>query len=243
MSYNKDNPESIQELFGSIAKDYDRTNALMSFQMHRYWNRRLILATLEANSQRPVRSYADLCSGTGVIACGWLQRATSHQKAYLIDFCQEMLHCAKEKAANLQLTDKHEIIYVQADVQKLPLLNESIDRMTMAYGIRNVKEPLFCFKEAYRTLTSQGVLGILELTEPKNLLLRTAHSIYLKQVLPIIGKMVTSNRQAYEYLSRSIGAFTKPDELALQLQQVGFKEITIKPITGGIATLILARKG
>jgi demethylmenaquinone methyltransferase/2-methoxy-6-polyprenyl-1,4-benzoquinol methylase len=114
--------------------------------------------------------------------------------------------------------------------------------MTIAYGIRNVKEPSKCFEEAYRTLKVGGTLGILELTEPKNAILRFGHNLYLKRVLPQLGKLLTSNRQAYEYLSQSIGAFTKPDELAARLKKANFTDVKIIPLTGGIATIITAKK-
>lgn len=238
--YNKNAPETIQAMFGSIAKSYDRTNALLSFQLHRLWNRRLVDAVIKGSNA--ASCVADLCCGTGAIAFTWLKKAKPSQTAYLIDFCPEMLACAKFKADRLKLDAAHHLSYIQADVQALPLANDSIDCMTMAYGIRNVKTPLLCFQEAFRALKKGGTLGILELTEPRSAFLRFGHRLYLKAFLPTIGKLLTSDRQAYEYLSRSIGAFTKPEELAILLRQAGFGDIQITPLTGGIATLLIARK-
>ena len=110
-TYDKENPETIQALFDSIAKDYDRANSLMSFQLHHWWNRQLITATLQNNTHDSL-CYADLCCGTGAIACNWLKRAPSKQKAYLIDFCQEMLAYARVKSLQMKLPLKHDINFL-----------------------------------------------------------------------------------------------------------------------------------
>jgi demethylmenaquinone methyltransferase/2-methoxy-6-polyprenyl-1,4-benzoquinol methylase len=242
VSYNKEEPETIQAMFNSIAKSYDRTNGLMSFQLHRYWNKELVNATLHNWEKIAPCRFVDLCCGTGDIAKVWLKHARTPQNCFLIDFCGEMLACAKSKISDCGLDAGHVITYLQSDVQMLPLPSESIDCMTMAYGIRNVKNPDASFNEAYRTLDKGGRLGILELTEPNGWLLKRLHHLYLKTALPLIGKLTTSNKPAYEYLSKSIGAFTKPQELAVQLHQCGFSNVEIVPLTGGIATLIIATK-
>lgn len=237
--YDKERPETVQALFGSIAASYDKTNAILSFQLHRFWNRSLIKSTFGSNRNQLSLTVADLCCGTGEIAFAWLKSARQPQQAYLIDFCPEMLACAKNKAQKISWRAAHDIAYMQADVQTLPLKNDSIDYATMAYGIRNVKDPRQCFIEVQRTLKPGGMLGILELTEPTNRLLRSGHKLYLKYFLPMIGKLATSNGPAYKYLSNSIGEFTKPHELAALLMECGFSSTRIIPLSGGIATIIL----
>lgn len=232
--YSKAEPESIQAMFGSIAQQYDRTNAVLSFQLHRYWNR-LLVSHVSGNS------LADLCCGTGEIALAFLKRSQESKKAYLMDFCPEMLSCAQEKAAHLDIV-RHQVDYITADVQKIPLDNLSVDCATIAYGIRNVKEPRLCIEEVYRILQTGGQFGILELTRPNNKILRKMHQLYLRYVLPIVGKCLTSNQNAYEYLCQSIHHFTDPDELVAILKKIGFVNIVKKPLTGGIATLIVANK-
>lgn len=236
--YQKNKPETIQAMFGSIATQYDRTNAILSFQLHKRWNSQLVNTIM--------RSYdfsagADLCCGTGEIAFTYLRKASHPCTLYMIDFCSEMLTCAQEKAKKLKLND-HKLTYIQADVQEIPLGNESIDYATIAYGIRNVQDPAKCFNEVYRVLKHKGRIGILELTEPRNPLIRFGHRLYLRTFVPILGKLLTSNQEAYNYLCRSIQGFIKPQELALLLFDSGFRNIEIKPLHGGIATIISADK-
>lgn len=238
-AYNKEQPKTIQSMFGSIAKSYDRTNGILSFQLHRIWNRALLKKTI---GKRQEGVLADLCCGTGEIAFSFLKNKKMRKKVYLIDFCPEMLECAKIRAQNQKFDLTHDLSYIEADVQALPIASASADFATIAYGIRNVQSPLKCFKEAYRILKPGGSFGILELTEPSNACIRPLHKFYLKYILPKLGKMTASNQEAYQYLSQSIQAFAKPSELALLLAEVGFQKIQITPITAGVATVIVAQK-
>lgn len=234
-NYNKNHPDTIKKMFGSIAKQYDRTNAILSFQMHRWWNRQLV-------NMMPSRinALADLCCGTGEIAQGYLKKHKDSKKAYLIDFCPEMLSCARLK--NIE-SARHEIEYITADVQAIPLQDQCVDAATVAYGIRNVKDPRKFIGEVHRILQPGGSFGILELTRPSNRMLRSGHEFYLRNLLPILGKIATSNKGAYEYLCNSIENFTKPEEIESIMGQEGFVEIRRKPLMGGIATIIVGKRG
>lgn len=240
--YDKHKPETIQNMFGSIAKSYDRTNAILSFQLHRLWNPKLIHATIQKNSLAETFVLADLCCGTGAISLPWLKSQKIPQQAFLVDFCAEMLACAKEKATDLKLDQVHSLNYINADVQAMPLQPCSVDYATMAYGIRNVESPEKCFQEVYRILKKNGSFGILELTEPQNFFLRKGHRLYLNKALPILGKLFAKNSEAYKYLSQSIQAFVKPYELKLLLEKAGFSSIQVRPLSFGIATLLIAHK-
>ena len=238
MTYNKNNPETIQQMFGQIAKRYDRANAVLSMQMHKLWNAELVR---QMNHQHQPHRLLDLCSGTGDIAIGFLKKSQIPLHAILLDFCPEMLECAKEKIRSLQLID-HQIDYMQADAQKLPLEDDSVDSVSIAYGIRNVKEPSLCFKEVYRVLKPGGIFGILELTKPKNPVIRFGHGLYLRTMLPLLGKWVTSNQGAYEYLCNSIHTFIPPDHLEYLIREAGFDKTGQKPLAFGTATILLAQK-
>ncbi|MBA3237577.1 MAG: bifunctional demethylmenaquinone methyltransferase/2-methoxy-6-polyprenyl-1,4-benzoquinol methylase UbiE [Parachlamydiaceae bacterium] len=239
--YDKQRPETIQSMFGSIANSYDKTNAVLSFQLHRLWNRKLVNATVKQAKSRSC-VVADLCCGTGAITLPWLRIKNAQHTAYLIDFCPEMLECAKDKASTLKLAPFHTIHYIKADVQELPLEVATVDYATLAYGIRNVESPLKCFHEVFRVMKSGGTFGILELTEPDNSVLRFGHHLYLRLLLPVFGKLFAKNGDAYKYLSQSIQTFVKPAELKLLLEEAGFSEVQVRPLSGGIATLFIATK-
>jgi demethylmenaquinone methyltransferase/2-methoxy-6-polyprenyl-1,4-benzoquinol methylase len=229
MKYQKSEPETIQKMFGSIAKSYDRVNGIMSFQLHRIWNRRLIKTLLKEN-----KSFCslDLCSGTGEIAFTHLKLNPQCHTIYLLDFCHEMLEVAKEKAHPFSSKDIH---YLTADAQAIPLNDQCVETVSMAYGIRNVKDPKKCFNEVFRVLKDEGAFALLELTEPKNPLLKFLHGLYLKMALPLFG-------EAYSYLGKSIQNFVPPSHLAALLKECGFCTIKKISLCGGIATIIIAKK-
>lgn len=237
--YQKESPQTIQAMFNDIAKRYDLTNNVMSFSLHKYWNRALVKSTVETNKSHV---YLDLCSGTGDIGFDYLRFCKHSCQACLIDFSQEMLKIAQQKETKKLFRQQHQISYLEADVQSIPLPNAFADRLTMAYGIRNVQNLTKCFKEAYRLLKPGGLFGILELTRPKNVFVRTGHRFYLKRMLPIFGRFLNNNQAAYSYLSQSIDTFTSPEDLEKLLKKAGFYKTVQKSLTGGIATIILAYK-
>lgn len=237
-SYNKNHPESIQKMFNAIAKRYDAANALMSFNLHRQWNKKLI-NSLNDRYKDPV--LLDLCSGTGDIAYEYLKEASKPSTVYLLDFSEEMLEVAKQKASKYG-SDHDNIHCLLADAQSIPLDDSSIPLATVAYGIRNVKDPYKCFQEVHRVLKPGGQFSILELTQPSNPVLKLGHAIFLKTMLPLIGRFATPDKEAYHYLCNSIQAFTPPEDLKLKLIQAGFSQCSIKSLNGGIATLFICKK-
>lgn len=238
--YQKNNPSTIQTMFGSIADSYDRTNAVLSFGLHKKWNSKLVCTLL---ADRQAQSLLDLCGGTGEITFSFLRHSKQvPSKIYLLDFCKEMLKCAEEKALLQPADVQQSLEYIHADAQEIPLPDQSVDCTTIAYGIRNVQDPKKCLAEVYRVLRSGGTLGILELTRPSNPILRFGHSLYLRGFLPIAGWCLTSNREAYKYLCNSIQVFINPSDLEGMLTEVGFNQVTRIPLSGGIATILFAKK-
>jgi demethylmenaquinone methyltransferase/2-methoxy-6-polyprenyl-1,4-benzoquinol methylase len=236
--YNKNDPVTIQNMFNSIAKQYDRTNAILSFRMFKRWNRILIDKTITPAKPEVL---LDLCCGTGAIAFEYLKKKQDPIKVYMLDFSEGMLEYAKSQARHHEI-DHHNIHYLHADAQTIPLLSNSVNCATIAYGIRNIKEPNLCIKDVYRVLKPGGTFGILELTQPCNRFMRFGHSIYLKHCLPILGKMVTSNKEAYRYLCNSIHAFI-PETLKQEMEAAGFKNVHQFSLFGGVATILVGTKG
>lgn len=235
-AYNKQDPNSIRTLFASIAKRYDVGNAALSMRLYKRWNRQLV-DKIRAHGES--KELLDLCCGTGDIALAYLKQVQkAPETIYLIDFCAEMVEFAKQKLAG-QTVDLH---YIVGDAQEIPLPSASVDAVTIAYGIRNVANPIRCITEVFRVLRPGGRLGILELTRPANPLMRFGHSIYLKTMVPLVGRLLTSNRQAYEYLQRSIQRFIPVQDLQQMLVEAGFVNTSVTPLCGGIATIVVGDK-
>lgn len=232
--YRKDSPSTIQSMFNSIAPRYDLTNSILSFSLHKIWNRSLVKRIL--NREPNPSHFVDLCAGTGDIAFELLKKSPI-SKATLIDFSKEMLAKAKQKEP-----PGSPLAYIEADVHLLPLSNECADCAGMAYGIRNVQHPADCLREVHRILKPGGTFGILELTRPKLPLFQMGHRLYLTTLLPLFGRLCTRNQDAYRYLSNSIDTFIDPQEIENLMKNEGFIETARYSLMGGIATIITGNK-
>jgi demethylmenaquinone methyltransferase / 2-methoxy-6-polyprenyl-1,4-benzoquinol methylase len=231
MQYDKARPTSISSLFDSIAERYDLGNAILSGNLHRLWNRRLVKAVVK----RGPKNVLDLCCGTGEIAKR-VYCMLPNADYSLVDFSEKMLEKAKVR---LKATNCH---FYKADAQNLPFQEQAFCAATIAYGIRNVQDRLRCFEELYRVLKPKGLVAIAELTRPEQPLLRALHSLYLRTLVPLVGRCITSNEEAYKYLCTSIEAFVSPEVLVNELRASGFINVSSQPQTFGIATLFFAEK-
>lgn len=224
-----DSSVQIQKMFGTIAKNYEKTNVWLSLGLCHYWNRILV----KKISRK--KHLLDLCAGTGVVGLEFLKR-NPQAKVTLVDFCPEMVEIAKKKAKDMN----HVSVY-QADCQELDFLTSSFDAISMAYGIRNLTNISRCLAHCQRLLKPNGELYILELTRPKMRFVRFFHKIYLKFFVPLIGKICTKEPVAYHYLSSTVKDFTPPSEIKKKLEEHNFT-VRILPLNFGIATLFCAKK-
>jgi demethylmenaquinone methyltransferase / 2-methoxy-6-polyprenyl-1,4-benzoquinol methylase len=229
--YEKANPLSIRALFNSIAPKYDFGNAVLSGNLHRLWNRRLV-AHVACSKPTDV---VDLCCGTGEIARRMMQKMPNSNYT-LVDFSEEMLDLAKNRIKEGHCT------FCQADAESLPLPDASFDSATCAYGIRNILNRANAFTEVYRVLKPGAIFGIVELTRPSGRFLGALHRFYLRTMVPLVGRAITSNEAAYKYLCKSIEAFVPSEQIVRELEDAGFVAIEVVPQTFGIATLFFAKK-
>lgn len=239
MHYDKSSPATIEAMFSSIAKDYDRVNTVASFGLHKLWNRRLIKALLK--KVKP-EVHLDLCCGTGAIGVPLAYKIRKKiKKLHLLDFAKPMLEEALHRALDYGLAPEQIEIHFE-DAGKIPLLSNSVDSVSIAYGIRNVQNPALVFAEVRRVLKPGGVLGILELTMPQNKLFAFVHKLFLRKGLPVLTSLVTSNPAAYRYLSSSIQEFIPTNELILLLESEQLHLLQRRVFLQGVASLLLLQK-
>ncbi|WP_201456714.1 bifunctional demethylmenaquinone methyltransferase/2-methoxy-6-polyprenyl-1,4-benzoquinol methylase UbiE [Chlamydia sp. 17-3921] len=225
------NKHNLEKIFGAIASKYDKINAILSLGFHYFWNHSLIHMLGKSDH------LVDLCSGTGKVALKYLQ-TYPESSATLIDFSLEMLQIAKQRSS------KHaKLTFLQHDVSQLPIENNSQSLAAMAYGLRNLSNPEEVLSEVMRILKPYGKLGILELTRPQNRgLIHGIHTLYLKALVPAIGKLYSKHPNAYQYLSESIQNLPKDTELEQVFTRTGFKLKKKKKLLMGTATIWLLEK-
>ena len=190
--------QQVQSMFAQIAERYDATNDAMSFGLHRTWRRRAV----KLSAVRPGMSVLDCATGTGDLALAFKRAVGSAGEVVGTDFCEPMLRSAPAKAARAGLAVRFEV----ADAMKLPYASHSFDLASISFGIRNVDDPKICLDELARVVKPGGRVVVVEFGQPAGLF-GVLFRLYARFLMPLVGRVMTGNRAAYEYLPRTAAAF------------------------------------
>ena len=228
--------ERVKDIFSTIAKKYERFNAVSSFGAYKTW-----LAGMMR--QAPIDADADvldIAGGTGDVTFT-VARAKHPRHIQCTDLVDEMLDVARMHYEDGK-AEGVPVDFEVVDAQHIPYADESYDAITMAYGIRNMPERDQALSEMFRVLKPGGALVCLEFSTPPNAVWRALYGFYLKHLIPFWGGLITGDREGFVYLSRSIKAFPNQQGLAAMMEKAGFEDVTWKNYTGGIAPVHVAKK-
>jgi demethylmenaquinone methyltransferase / 2-methoxy-6-polyprenyl-1,4-benzoquinol methylase len=226
----------VRAVFGSVAPRYDLMNDLMSAGIHRWWKAAMV-AWL---GPRPGQRLLDIAGGTGDIALGALpslvrQADTVAGGAVVCDVSEAMLAIGRARALDQGILAGIE--WVCADAERLPVADRSVDLYTIGFGLRNVTRINAALAEARRVLKPGGRFLCLEFTPEITPFLQPLYDIYSFQIVPLLGQIVTGDRDAYVYLVESIRGFPRQGELAELIARAGLDQVKYRNLTGGVAAL------
>jgi demethylmenaquinone methyltransferase/2-methoxy-6-polyprenyl-1,4-benzoquinol methylase len=217
----------VREMFASIARRYDTANEVLSLGVHRGWRRAAVRISEAAPGQRVL----DCATGTGDLALEFKRAVGPSGEVIGTDFCAEMLEPAPAKAAKAGL----EVQFAVADVLALPYPEASFDVASIAFGIRNVDDPVRGLREMARVVKPGGSVIVLEFGQPRGPF-GALFRAYSRGVMPVVGGLLTGNRAAYEYLPRTAAAFPAGDRFLALMQEAGtFSRTEAHPLTFGTA--------
>jgi demethylmenaquinone methyltransferase/2-methoxy-6-polyprenyl-1,4-benzoquinol methylase len=217
-------------MFNRITPRYDLLNRLMSAGQDIRWRKHAINILGDLNYSVVL----DLCCGSGDFIFLFDKKYRDNIKIYGIDFSEEML--TKSRKRHLTLGVNH-IQLCQADALSLPLNDNSIDAVTIGFGIRNIPDRPAALQEISRVLKPGGGLIILEPAFPQNALLRVLFKFYFKIIMPSMGGIISGDYKAYKYLNDSAETFPKPDKFLGLMKEAGFTNTKIYLLTLGIAVI------
>ncbi len=230
-------PERIAGMFDAIALRYDRLNHLLSAGMDRRWRRRAIRELGLTGTERLL----DVCTGTADLAIeGAVHRHGAAARVIGIDFAGEMLRLGLDKVRAAGLGSR--VALARGDATRLPVPDESFDAATIAFGIRNVADPLAGCRELHRVLVPGGRAAILEFGMPTLPIVAGVYAWYFRVVLPRIGRLVSRHADAYEYLPASVSAFPSGEGFVTILRQAGFASVRYVPLVMGAVYLYVAER-
>jgi len=217
-------------MFDAIAFRYDLLNHLLSFGLDIYWRKR----ALNLTGIKKDAILLDVACGTGDFAI--TARKMGVRKIFGADLSREMLKLFYNKAD----FSKGNIIQMVAEY--CPVKADSITNITVAFGVRNFYDIPKSLESFYRILKSGGKTTILEFRLPANPVLRHLYQIYFKRVLPLIGRIISRDKDAYTYLPDSVEEFDKNVKLIDLFNKAGYSNVKSYSLTFGLVQVVIATK-
>ena len=231
--------QEIITMFNDIAKTYDLANRILSMGVDKSWRRKACDLAFGFYDKNEVAKIVDVACGTGDMMIDWQQGAVRNDIKLLeiagIDPSTGMMEVGKQKIPNG--------LFIEAGAESLPLEDNSVDIISITYGIRNVVQRKEAWKEFQRVLKPNGLVVILEFTKnKKESFLDHVTAFYLNNIMPTIGGLISKNKEAYTYLPESIEDFITSDELNAELEEAGLKPLYTKGVSIDISTLFIQQK-
>ena len=223
-------------MFDSIAGDYDALNHILSLDVDKIWRKKALKQIIDAPS--PVQ-VLDLACGTGDFSIA-VAKALTECHVTGVDLSEGMLAVMREKVDKAGLNDM--ISIEEGDGENLRFPDNTFDRVSIAFGIRNFEDRSKGLKEMLRVLKPGGRLVILELSRPENKIIRWFYDLYFLHILPKIGGKVSGDKAAYAYLPASVAAFPGKKEFMATMREAGFRTVTHKAFTLGICRMYTGEK-
>jgi len=225
----------VLKMFSSIASRYDLLNTILSFNRDKYWRKFAVSKT----RLRDGESVLDVATGTGDLALELTGRVGSKGRVTGVDFCENMLANARYK---LKRNGYQNVEFILANAEALPFPNNTFDCTTISFGLRNMADIEQTLREMTRVLKVGGRLVSLEFSQPPSRAFNRIHHLYIFGLLPLLGWLMSGNRDAYDYLPRSIEEFPSPVQIRQIMENLGLRNIEVCPLTFGTVTVHVGTK-
>lgn len=238
MTHSTDHAAYVQDMFGRIARRYDVMNRLMTFGQDRRWRRFVVRQA----HLRPGDRLLDIATGTGDIAFE-ARRQVPGLDVIAADFALPMMRVGQGRELAERTNNARVIAWQAADTLHLPYTGASFDAVTSGYLFRNVTDIPGALREQLRVLKPGGWLVTLDTTPPPHNLLRPLIQFHLKYVIPALGRLVTGQADAYNYLPESTLGFKSAEELAALMRAAGLVDVGYRRFMFNTMAVHWGRKG
>ena len=220
----------VKKMFDNIAGRYDFLNHFLSFGLDFYWRKK----ALQLTGLNPKTILLDIACGTGDVAIQ--AKKMGVQKIYGADFSLNMLRLFDKKSPWI---DGH---LVQMIAENIPIKDESFTNITVAFGVRNFYDIQEGFNSFYRVLKPNGKATVIEFRMPSNKIIKSVYRFYFKNILPVLGGIISGDKAAYTYLPDSVEEFDQNINLYKLLKNSGFGKIKKYNFTLGTVQVLIAQK-
>lgn len=230
--------DDVRQMFDRIVPRYDLMNRLMTGGRDVAW-RRLTVREALRGLDRSQAQVLDIATGTGDLAFALRDAGVAHVTG--LDFSAEMLAEAARKEAMGPAQAR--IRWLEGDAMHLPFADQTFDAVTVGFGLRNMPDYLGALREVARVLRPGGVFVCLETTPLRTPALRAAFDWYFSHVVPLVGGLLSGDRDAYAYLPASAAAFPDAERLGQMMLEAGFTRVRYRTLGAGTVALHVARTG
>jgi len=218
----------VAEVFHSVASKYDVMNDLMSGGLHRIWK----MFTIAQAGVRPGFKVLDIAGGTGDLSKEFAKQAGPTGEVWLTDINESMLRVGRDRLLNKGIITPTML----CDAEHIPFPDNYFDRVTVAFGLRNMTHKDAALAEMRRVLKPGGKLLVLEFSKVSSVL-QKPYDTYSFSVLPWLGKMIANDAESYRYLAESIRMHPDQETLKTMMQQAGLDCVKYYNLTAGVAAL------
>jgi demethylmenaquinone methyltransferase/2-methoxy-6-polyprenyl-1,4-benzoquinol methylase len=225
----------VARMFDSISWRYDLLNHLLSANVDVIWRRK---AMRELKALKP-KLILDVATGTGDLAIQAI-KSLDPDKVIGVDISAGMMEIGRKKIEQKGLEKKIELR--RGDSENLPFEENKFDAVIVAFGVRNFENLEKGLAEMLRVVKPGGKVVVLEFSKPDRFPFREFYGLYFRFVVPIVGRLVSKDKSAYDYLPESVHAFPRGKTFTDILDRLGYKNTTCKPLTFGIASIYTGTK-
>ncbi len=226
--------QRVERMFDSIAPTYDALNHLLSLGIDRGWRRKVVKMAARAtdDGSGALVEVLDVATGTGDLAIA-LAKGMPSAHVTGVDISENMLAVGRRKVEAKGLSGR--IVLGTGDAERLEFADGEFDLVTVAFGVRNFGDIEAGLRGMHRVLRRGGRCLVLEFSEPRGRLFGTVYRLYFHRVLPLAGRLISRDGQAYSYLPRSVDEFPTPERFAGMIKEAGFSAVGVKKLTFGVA--------
>lgn len=224
-----------QAIFSQIARRYDFMNKITSMGMEPFWKRKVVRCLSNVQDDTLV---LDLCGGTGDIT-NLALRSFGRGQYIIYDLNLDMLRAGMHK---ISAKFENRVAYLQGDALKMPFADESLDKIVICFGLRNLPGVELALGEMARVLKPDGQLVCLEFATPKNAFFHFFYQIYMRTFVNLVSTVITRQKATYRYLAGSIANFTPPDKLLEIMRGSGFCVDSISQLFCGVGYIYNLKK-
>lgn len=225
----------VGQMFNNIAGSYDLLNRTLSLGIDQRWRKKAIA---ELSGLHPEK-VLDVATGTADVALA-LSNQPGVREVVGVDIAVKMLEIGREKVARRSKTEQ--ITLLEGDSENLPFEDAQFDAATVAFGVRNFENLEKGIGEIGRVLKPGGRLVVLEFSKPRVFPFKQLYQFYFKNILPRLGKRMSKDPKAYQYLYESVQVFPEGEAFLEKMRKQGFGNVKAKSLTLGVCTIYVGDK-